>query len=107
GRLLLHRGRPAHGRDRGRVPGRPVQPPGPPQRPEQPVLLGVRRPPGGRQAAEVARRELPGPCGGTAGRGGTLYRRTPAPGVRRSDPWPPVPTFVATSESVPRGRPGG
>src|SRR3954449_11869871 len=28
-------------------------------------------------------------------------------GVRRSDPWPPVPTFVASSESVPRGRPGG
>src|SRR4051794_31712095 len=24
----------------------------------------------------------------------------------RLDPWPPVPTFVASSEPVPRGRPG-
>ena len=31
--------------------------------------------------------------------------RTPQ-GVRRLDPWPPVPTFVASSEPVPRGRPG-
>src|SRR3954451_1588162 len=35
----------------------------------------------------------------------TLTSRTPK-GVHRLDPWPPVPTFVASSEPVPRGRPG-